>query len=130
MKLDDRAERNFANFGMHLPEGGAVALQGFDDSQQGPVDRGPRNLSVENSFLSGLRLLPLAVVNEVGVVAKDCDSGEVFPGRGSEVERDRGGGLGPGVDLSDVVVEPDVSHGRLVLCQSPGFVAKKDGSGA
>ena len=129
VKLDDRAERNFANFRMHLSERGAVSFQSLDDSEQGPIDRRPGNLPAENSFLSGLRFFAFSVVNEFGVVTEDGDSGEVLPGGSSEVEGDRGRGLGPGVDLSDVVVQPDVSHGRLVLRQGAGFVAKKNWRG-
>ena len=114
MELDDGAEGDLADLRVHLPEGCAVALQGLHDPKEGPVDRRTRDLAIEDAPLT-TGLLALGVVNEVGVVAEDGDPGEVLPGRCPEIEGHRRVGLGPGVDLTDVVVQPDVSHRRLVL---------------
>ena len=52
MKLDDGAEGDLADLGMHLPEGRAVALQGLHDPEQGPVDGRTRDLAVHDSLLA------------------------------------------------------------------------------
>ena len=129
MKLDDGAEGDLADLRVHLPEGRAVALQGLHDPEQGPVDGRTRDLAVHDSLLAA-GLLSLGIVNEVGVVAENGNPGEVLPGRRPEIEGHGRARLGPGVDLADVSVQPDVSHGRLVLGQSPGLVAKQHRGGA
>ena len=128
VKLDDGAEWNLTDFRMHVPERAAVSLQSFDDSKQGPIDGRTCNFSAQDSFFARCRsrFLAFSVVDEFGVVAENGYAGEVLPGRRAEVEGDGGRALGSGVDLADVVVQPDVSHGGLVLGQGSGLVAKKN----
>ena len=55
--------------------------------------------------------------------------GHIFPGRVLRVEGDGRLGPGAGVDLPDLVVHPDVSHGGHVLGQGPCLVTQNHRGG-